>query len=330
MTGLVDESQVVFNVVWTGDVFDHLSTFVASQMAHSGARYRFLANACPPAQIDAMQAFASQRPGRVVEVLEVSTDRMVRHGDALDLVLRTRDDGELFALIDPDILARGSFLPLFLAQLADHDAVTSGKEVWSDHNIRPADHPGVNGEYFFDQDGFVFGSPHLAIYRRAAVEETVQRWGVGFSSAGNDIPEAARDALRRMGRDYWIFDTAKIVNILLQAEGRSLCHVEHPDLLHIGGVSHFLAPPSSVPGHTPAWGEGADWGEKPGMAGRYAVARYTAQVIQELDAGRDAPEMPSDVDAALRSRLELVRSELIALIDEHGRPSPAVHPGIVG
>jgi hypothetical protein len=42
-------------------------------------------------------------------------------------------------------------------------AVTSGKEVWSDDNLVPPGHKGVAGEHFFGQDGFVFGSPHLAI-----------------------------------------------------------------------------------------------------------------------------------------------------------------------
>ena len=121
----------VFNVVWTGSVFDHLQVFLASQIAHSGARYRFLANACPPDQLEAMDRFAEQHPGRVVEVVDVSSDRMIRHGEALDQVLRTREDGEFFAFIDPDILASGPFLPSFRALLRDHDAVTSGKEVWS-------------------------------------------------------------------------------------------------------------------------------------------------------------------------------------------------------
>ena len=51
--------------------------------------------------------------------------------------------------------------------LADHAAVTSGREVWSSTNVLPEGHPGVPGEVFFDRSGFTFGSPHLALYRRA-------------------------------------------------------------------------------------------------------------------------------------------------------------------
>jgi hypothetical protein len=313
--------DLVFNVVWTGTVFDHLRYFVASQMAHSGARFRFVANACPAEQIAAMESFAADHPGRVVEVLEVSTDTMVRHGDALDVVLKSRDDGPYFAFIDPDIIARSAFLERFLDVLATADAVTSGKEVWSDHNVRPVDHPGVNGEYFFDDDGFTFGSPHLAIYRRLPLLRTMERWQVGFSSAGNDLPDAARARLVEIGRGYWIYDTAKVVNILLQADGGRLVHEEHPALLHIGGVSHYLAPPSTAPAardQPPAWGEGPDWGEQTGQAARYRAAQFAARVIEEVQAGQHPPEVPADSDPGLRDRLEEVRTAVVELFSADG------------
>ena len=50
------DEDLVFNVVWTGTVFTFLRHFVASQMAHCGARYRFVANGCPPEQIELMEA----------------------------------------------------------------------------------------------------------------------------------------------------------------------------------------------------------------------------------------------------------------------------------
>lgn len=314
------QRDLVFNVVWTGTVFDHLEPFVASQLAQGSARFRFIANACPPHQVAALAGFAAAHPGRVVEVLEVSTDRMVRHGDALDQVLQTRDDGAWFAFVDPDIAALGPYLPPFLDLLAEADAVTSGREVWSSTNVRPVDHPGVSGEHFFDQDGYVFGSPHFAIYRRSALLDTTRRWSVGFSTAGGDLSEPARARLEEVGRSFWIYDTAKIVNILLQADGHRLVHQEHPDLLHIGGVSHFLAPPSSAPaaqGRPPAWGEGPDWGQQPGQAARHEVARYTASVLAALLDGEPAPPVPADAHPDHRERLHRVRGALEELIAAH-------------
>lgn len=323
---LPDEASFVFNVVWTGTVFDHLQDLVASQIRHSDARFRFVANACPVEEIAAMEDFAAAHPDQVVEVLEVSTERMLRHGAALDEILRLRDDGEFFCLIDPDIVAKGPFLDRFRGLLVDHDAVTSGKEVWSDHNVRPAEHPGVNGEYFFDQDGYVFGSPHLAIYRRAPLVETMERWDIGFAAAGKEIPEATRARLDEVGRSYWVYDTGKVVNILFQEDGHPLCHEEHPDLLHIGGVAHFLAPPSSAPAardKPPVWGEGPDWGDSAPMRARAAVAGHTAEVMRALRAGQAVPPLPDDVDPGLHDRLVQVRTALVELaVGSEAPPAP--------
>ena len=322
----VTEDQVVFNIVWTGDAFELLQPFVSSLRHHSGARFRFVVNTCPPEQVAAMERFARRWPDRVADVVEVSADRMLRHGEALDVVLDRCDDGAIFAFVDPDILARAPFLDLYAELLGEHHAVTGGTEVWSDHNVRPAEHPGVNGEYFFDQDGFVFGSPHLAFYRAEPLRAAMRRWGVGFGSVGNDIPDRTRARLAELGRTLLVYDTGKLVNFLLQADGGSVVHQDHPDLLHIGGVSHFLAPPSAAPaarGRPVRWGEGPDWGEQDGMAARYEAARFTASVMGELQAGRPAPGVPDEVPEPLRARLTVVRTALIDLVAAHGRGTPS-------
>lgn len=329
--GAVDERMFVFNVVWTGRAFDVLEPLVLSQVIWSQARFRFIANACEPGQLEALERFSAEHPGRVVEVTEVSVERMIRHGDALDSIFKTRDDGELFCFIDPDVVACGPFLPFFRSVLERSDAVTSGREVWSQGNVRPAEHPGVNGEYFFDQDGFTFGSPHIAVYRRSVVTETMARWSVGFSSAGNDLPESTRQKLDVAGRLYRVYDTGKVLNVLLQLDGYRLRHEENPALIHIGGVSHHLAPPSSAPaarGKPPAWGEGPDWGQFPGMADRFEVARYTSRALEHLKAGRAAPDLPNSMSPAVRQRMEPVRATLAGLFAD--REGAASRPSAVG
>ncbi|MEZ5178286.1 MAG: hypothetical protein R2746_08375 [Acidimicrobiales bacterium] len=108
-----EESSLTFNVVWTGDVFTYLHPFVSSQLAWSRARFRFVANGCPPEQVAAMEAYRARHPDRVVEVMDVSPEVMVAHGVALDRVRAQRDDGEHFCLIDPDIKAGGPWLDEF-------------------------------------------------------------------------------------------------------------------------------------------------------------------------------------------------------------------------
>ena len=182
------ESDVVFNIVWVGPSFTYLRWFVASQMLHSEARFRFIANDCPPEEVAAMERFAEAHPDRIHDLFVASEDHRLRHGDCLDMVLDRSDDGALFGLVDPDICANGPFVSSMLTMLDDAEVATSGSEVWSDSNVLPEDQLGVSGEYFFDRAGFVFGSPHLAMYRRAAVAETIDRElidaGMRFEDAG--------------------------------------------------------------------------------------------------------------------------------------------------
>lgn len=311
------EESLVLNLVWTGETIEHLGLFTRSLLRFSAAKLRFIGNACPPPELDRMERFAELHPGRVVEVMNVSPQRMIRHGDALDVVRSSRDDGEMFGFIDPDIYVRGPFLHRFLGRLADHDVITSGRELWSETNVIPEGQLGVSGEFFFDRDGFVFGSPHFAIYRRDALDETVERWGVGFATAGVEIPDRAARRIEEMGRTFLLYDTAKVINILLQADGRRLVHEEDDALVHVGGVSHFLAPPvgdRARGGDEPLWGEDADWGKWEGMADRYSVAQYAAAALSAARSGQPVPAVPDDVAPRLVDNLETLAADIEELV----------------
>lgn len=316
MTAVARDEEFVFNIVWTGTVFPYLRYFVASQIANSGARFRFLVNGCPPEQIVLMEEFREQHADRVLEVLVVG-DKMEAHGVALDAALEQRHDGDFFCFIDPDILARGPFVADFARRLTDGCVgVTSGRGVWRDDDVLPEGQLGVSGEYFYAPDGFLFGSPHFAMYHRDQLETTLTRWGIGFKSAGPGLSDEAKEHLVAIKRRYWLYDTGKIVNIFLQEDGETLCHFEHDNLVHIGGLSHYLSPPehAGLPDDAEEEPDQTNW---PWPVTRLEVARFTATVLRNLIAGRGAPEVPDVVDPAIAPRLEMVRDELITLVSTY-------------
>jgi hypothetical protein len=281
-------------------------------MGQSGARFRFVTNGCPPEGIALLREFAEAHPDRIVEVFE-AREEMGAHGVALDLVMESRDDGEWFCLVDPDIKARGPFLPEFRELLERHDGVGSGRGVWCESDVVPAGHPGVAGEHFFREDGFVFGSPHFSIYRRAALDDTIKRWGVTFRTAGPDIPEETQAVLHENGHDYVIYDTGKVLNIMFQQE-HSLVHYEHPQLMHIGGMSHYLEPGGYVERDGQQLPE---WVRYPSMAPRFAVARFTADLLSSLVDERPPPAMPTGLEPELEARLDVVRGEIVDLVSTY-------------
>ena len=309
--------MIIFNAVFAGDTFWHLRYFVCSQIEQSDAQFRLVANTCSPETLTDLHEFAHRHADRVVEVLEVSPadTPMIGHGLALDAVLRVRDDGDHFCFIDPDIKALHPFLGEFRELLSKYDAVTSGKELWTDDNVLPPDHFGVGGRHFYDSNGFILGSPHFAMYDRATLDETCGRWSVGLGSYGPEVSETTRDHLAEAGHPYKVFDTGKMVNILFQLDGHTLWHFDHPDLLHIGGLSHFLDPgePSGKGGEvvTP------DWARYSGVQARLEVTRYTAAVLRSTIEQREVPPLPAGLEPAMLARLEVVRSEMIDLVERY-------------
>jgi hypothetical protein len=310
-------ADLVFNIVWTGSVFTYLQYFVASQLDQSAARFRFVANGCPAEQVTIMEAWAERHPGRVVEVLDVSPDEMVAHGVALDRVRAIRDDGAFFCTIDPDIVATAPFLAEFAALLDEGaDVVTSGTEVWSEDNLVPEGHPGVAGEHFFGRDGFVLGSPHLAIYRRAVLDASAERWGVGLGSAGPELRDDTRAHMASVGQTYLIYDTAKVVNVLIQADGHRLTHLDLPQLVHIGGLTHFLAPAYYLEIDDQVVPEWVRWDGVEGE--RFRVSRYAGELLVALCEDGPMPTVAPETSPAMADRLDLVRHTLTEMMARYG------------
>jgi hypothetical protein len=313
----MSDAAPVFNIVVTGQSFWHLRFFVCSLLHNCDAGFRFVANGCAPETFALMDDYAAVHPDRVLDVVDVSAESIIAHGVALDRVRGVHDDGELFCFVDPDIKATRPFLSQFLQLLGSHSAVTSGKQVWIDDHVVPDTHRGVglDGRHFFHPSGFVYGCPHFAMYRRAALEETCARWRVGFGSAGPELSDAAKARLTAEGHFYKVYDTGKVVNILLQLDGKRVCHVDPDDIIHIGGMSHFLSPPD--PGAKSGEVETPSWARYYLMEPRLATTRFTAALLRSLVEGRPPPPPPTGLEPEMEQRLLFVRDEVVDLVERY-------------
>ena len=87
-------------------------------------------------------------------------------------------------------------------------------------------------------DGTDVGGTYLAVYNRSVVEPSWRRAPRGFElHLRHGVPRAVRAELRARGWDYRIFDTGRLVNLLLLLEGRTLENRDVPQLHHVGGLS---------------------------------------------------------------------------------------------
>ena len=244
MTTPFPEDDFIFNVVFTPRTFRCLRYFLASLVVQSKVRFRIVANGCDADEILLMDRFMSMHATRVVEVLRLPVPRTVTHGEALTYAYDPRPSGKFFCFIDSDIKALRKWMDTLIGELAQCAAITSGTVAWGATYVAPAEARWLTGDDFFATDGFVFGSPHVALYERAAVDLVRGSWAVDFRGRPqSDLPVATQAAIRSLGRGYEMYDTAKLINILLQLEGRCVRYVENDHLLHLGGISEYLANP---------------------------------------------------------------------------------------
>jgi hypothetical protein len=309
------EVDVVFNVVVTPGTFRFLQFFTRSLLAQSEVRLRLVANGCPPAELKTIHDFAAEHRRRV-ETFPLPSPAMQPHGAALDQVYLAHDDGEYFCFVDSDVKAKRPFMPMFLELLTRADAVTSGNVAWAEDTVLPAGSPDLPGRYAFGHDGFVYGSSYLAIYARGAVERVREHWGVTFrATASEKLPAPVQRQLAAMGRQFGHYDTAKVMNILLQGDGFVLTHVENPALVHIGGISQYLSDPS-VLGRDSGAAESAEapvpwFAASASGRDRWEFARWAATMLRSLVDGEPEPDLPED--AQQRPRANAVRRELLDL-----------------
>jgi hypothetical protein len=297
----------------TPGTFRYLQLFTRSLLAQSELRVRIAANGCPAGELQLMRRFAEDHGPRV-EVFELSGSTMVPHGLALDEIFGECDDGDYFFFVDSDVKARRPFMEMFLALLARFDVVTSCNVAWSDDSILPVAATDLVGRHAVGHDGFVYGSSYLAIYRRAAIERVRSAWGVTFRAYPYDrLAPTVQRRLAEMGRQFRLYDTAKVLNILLQGDGFALTHVDNPALAHVGGISQYLSDPS-VLGRTDTSASGASvpWFATSGAGRqRWDFARWAAAMLRSIVDGEPAPELPAD--PAQRSRANEVQRELLDL-----------------
>jgi hypothetical protein len=325
----LDETELVFSIVFTPGTFQWLRPFTLSLIERTQVRLRLVANGCPPDELRTLVEFSHGHGGRIEEVFQVSGGELVPHGTALDEVYRERTDGTWFCFMDSDVKARGPLLEACAPLMPTSVALTSGSPSWASPRVAPRGTHILPGNLLFDEDGFTYGSSYVALYDRGALERVRDRWNVGFEGyRWPDLPVEARRDLERFGRRFDVYDTAKVVNILLQTDGGSVCHFEHPNLVHIGGMSvQYLCEAFDV---RPidlwdAWERSvepaATAAEVQEHRGRHAdrpnPARLAALALRCLVRGEELPPIPTALSSAAAERLRVVLDELADLVDRY-------------
>lgn len=229
---------ITFNVLYVPGTVALLKAFPGSLLRWSSSyRFRLIANGCPPEERRLLEQLAASDPR--LEYLHLASSEVVPHGVALSRLQEMEGSGA-FAFIDSDVFATGPWQGAVEEGLAQRDAVFSCPPVWSDRDLEtmPLDFVILGGCYQHLADGRCLGNSYFGIYDNRRLQQTIDRYGVGFEKRHWDqVPRRLRKLVRQLGLRTRIFDTGRLLNLLLGLDGGDLAHLPLPQLGHVGGVS---------------------------------------------------------------------------------------------
>jgi hypothetical protein len=172
---------------------------------------------------------------------------IMRHGELLDY-LQSLEDSQYFCFMDSDILATGDFSSEVSQYLNQYAAVFSGRPIWcmEEEQTLPETLPSIPGHCNRTADGVCLGSSYFAIYDNRTLTRFMHSAGIGLARyQWSTIPAPYQNQLIDMGLKRTRYDTGKLLNILLAAQGPPLLFLDSASLQHLGGVSAQTARRSS-------------------------------------------------------------------------------------
>lgn len=222
-----------FHIIYTPDTVKPLRILLYSLLKWSDCTFCLVANGCSPREASDLERFCASNPRLSYQALP--TDQVMLHGEALDY-LQAQNQDEYFCFMDSDIYAVDWFLPPFLPKLAQTSGLFSG----ASPRLLPDNTTFMVGYHTHTQREVCLGLTYFAIYRNQAVSDIRRRTGIGFAKyRWEDLPEPWQQQLDAMGVKCQIYDTAKVLNLLLHLHGYKLHLQPCVVLRHLAGVSRF-------------------------------------------------------------------------------------------
>jgi hypothetical protein len=337
-----------FNIVYTTGTVRYLRLFVVSLLRWSDCVFRLVANACSPEETRLLQELGHKSPR--LEFLALPYKKTTPHDKTLSYLQSIERSG-YFCFMDSDILATGDFMSEMSPYLHQYAGVFSGSPIWctEEEQVLSATVPRVRGQFSRTADGVCLGSSYFAIYDNNVLTEFIQSTGVDFRRYWwREIPAPYQRQLARMGLQKDRYDTGKLLNILLPAQGEAIAFVDSQFLQHIGSVSirgalkassHPMSLLKSTTWHPAVvlrqWlktlrrSKGPPGPDvAPTDAKRIEIQRmrkrmtttaiYFDQLFDSLFENEPLPALPQVDDLETRKRIESVTADIVSLYGESG------------
>jgi len=225
-----------FNVIFIPGTVDFQSIALMSLLLNSDLKFRLVGNSLNQKEA-ALLAQISECSDRLSWV-NFESKHIIPHGTLVDLLLLSESDG-YFAFCDSDLFLFNTLEQQHIKTLMGDAAVfSSGGRIENQDDVTYAGFKG--GATTVSPDGLIdLATSFFCLYQRRALEQVRSDYHVGFEQyrKRSQIPSNALAVVERLGLEYDMFDTGKLISVLLHEMGEQKVYAELPGLVHIGGMS---------------------------------------------------------------------------------------------
>lgn len=200
---------------------------------------RLVANHCAEEERHYLREICRRDPRMEFYALP-DAGRMVHHEVALNH-LQTLETGAKFCFLDSDLFAAGAFLEHCRPLFDDYAGVFAGAPVWclAAEQTMPDDGAIMAGEYHRTAGGRCLGGTFFAVYDNRLLTDFRREHGFLFERGyWRQLSGGLQKHLSGLGLQKDFYDTGKLLNIFLGAQGKRLIFSDTETLCHLGGVSY--------------------------------------------------------------------------------------------
>jgi hypothetical protein len=225
------------NIIFVRGTVQTCLPFLRSLIDVTNLPLRLVANGCGTYE-ERLLARTCDESDRL-EFHSLNSARTIEHGLALDYLLKI-EKSELFTFMDSDIFATAPVSMSDIEPLPGEVACTGCLPVWhSDDDVRmPESFQVMGGRYVSSRSGHFLGCTYLASYRTRPLRELTASMGLSFRRyVRKDLPSDILVKLADLSLTKQVYDTAKVINLILQHQGHEMSFRNIEGLVHVGGVS---------------------------------------------------------------------------------------------
>lgn len=229
------------NIIFVRGTVRTCLPFLRSLIDVTDLPLRLVANGCEPHEEQILTHICEM--SERLDFHSLGSARTIEHGQALDRLLAI-ETSELFTFMDSDIFATAPVSMSDIEPLPGEAASSACLPVWhSEQDVQmPESFQVMGGRYIRSAGGHFLGCTYLASYRTQPLREVTESMGLSFRRyTRNDLAPEILHKLDDLDLAKQVYDTAKVINLMLQHEGHKMSFRDVGGLIHVGGISGLVA-----------------------------------------------------------------------------------------